>query len=331
MFNQFNNPGALILIAFFYFTLIFLFLRVVKWKKKTRKIFKANLLNFTANSYFGLKFYICLISLTLLLVAAANPGKKDNKNTPVNKGVDVIFAVDVSKSMLTEDIGMSRLSATINLLKIVVSSMPNNRYGLVTFAGNSYLQVPLTTDLGAFSMTISNLGTDLAPKPGTSISEAISLSAKALHTGERYQKAIIIISDGENHTGNPLDAAKSASDSGVIIFTIGVGSTKGGPVKDEETGAYKKDAAGAIIISRLNETLLSDIARVSKGKYYSYTSSEQVLNLIKKDINDLRKTALGHNGISGFRSFYWIFLLIGLIMITAEVFIPETTRQKKSP
>lgn len=308
------------------------FLFALSWKTRINKNFdNSGLIKEIKSSYssklFKLKFFIVLISLGLLGITSANPRKKLNNPNTIVKSIDIMFALDVSKSMLSEDIKPSRLEAGKQIVSRLIKLMNNDRFGLIVFGGKPFLQMPLTTDLTAASMYVNGISVDAVPEQGTAIGNALTLADNSLNTNEKKYKAIILISDGEDHDSTARDAAKQAYNHGTIIFSIGVGSKEGAPIKEEGADEYKKDEKGSVIISKLNETLLREIAETTKGKYYSVSDAELVIPSIISDINSLEKKSFKSNNNSDYTSFFWVFLSLAIFLLLAEVFIPEVKKK----
>lgn len=310
---------------------VFFFIFTLHWKARIIKnLGNAGLIKEINQPYssklFKLKFFIVLSGLGLLGISAASPGVRMNDSNTEVRGIDIIFAVDVSKSMLAEDIKPSRLEAGKQLVSSLIKSMSDNRFGLVVFGVKPFLQMPLTTDLTAVSMFVNSIGIDAVPEQGTDIGKALTLADNSLNTYERKYKAIILISDGEDHDNTAIDAAKKAYGNGAIIFTIGLGSKGGAPIKEVGSNEYKKDETGLVIISKLNETLLKEIAEIAKGRYYQFITTNPITPLLVKDINSLEKKSFQGNRGGNYSSFFWAFLSIAIFLLLIEIFIPEVKR-----
>ncbi|HMC84495.1 MAG TPA: VWA domain-containing protein, partial [Chitinophagaceae bacterium] len=234
--------------------LLVLFIWTISWKKKIQKkigdpLLVKDLVKSYSAAKFAVKFILILIVFALLVVASANlqqPGVTDNIN---RKGVDVMIALDVSNSMLAEDVKPSRLEKAKQFITKLMDKMDNDRIGLVLFAGRAYMQMPLTTDHGAAKMYIQNAGPDAVPAQGTVIGEALKISSSGFNSKERKYKSIVLISDGEDHDPEALKMAQSLAQSGIMINAVGIGSPEGSPIIDYTTNETKKDAQGNTIIT----------------------------------------------------------------------------------
>ncbi|MEO5591524.1 MAG: VWA domain-containing protein, partial [Chitinophagaceae bacterium] len=215
--------------------LVLLFIWVIRWKKKMQKkmgdpALVAALVKNYSPVKFALKFILVAIAFALIVIASANLQKPGVADTVNRKGVDVMVALDVSNSMMAEDIKPTRLERAKQMVTKLMDKMDNDRIGLVLFAGRAYMQMPLTTDHGAAKMYIQNAGPDAVPVQGTVIGEALKISNSGFNSKERKFKAIVLISDGEDHDPEALQMAKSLSQSGVMINTVGIGSPEGAPI-----------------------------------------------------------------------------------------------------
>jgi Ca-activated chloride channel family protein len=321
-------PGLLIIIP-----LALLFYAVLWWKKKAKKALgDETLINQLIKNYsakrFNLKFVLMLAAIVLVIIAAANlrkpvPGEKDKK-----AGIDVMIALDVSKSMWAEDIKPSRLEAAKQLVSSLIDHMGDNRVGLVLFAGRAFLQMPLTTDFTVAKLYVSNASPDAVPMQGTVVGDALQLCEFSLDTKEKKYKAVILISDGEDHDPHSAEILKQLSDNGVIVHTVGIGTTEGAPIMEPGAGEYKKDLNGQTVISKLNEQELGLIAQETGGNYWHLESAETTAGQIASTLNGMEKKAIESTGnVHEYASFYPFFLVIALLVLIAEIFIPETKRK----
>jgi Ca-activated chloride channel family protein len=308
--------------------LVILYGQLLYWKKTTlKKIGDPKMVQLLIANYspinFLLKFLFFAIALAAIIAASANlqkPGAMDNVQ---RKGVDVIIAMDVSKSMLAEDIKPNRLERARQLVYKLMDQMPNDRVGLVLFAGRAYLQMPLTTDHGAARMYIQQAGPEVVPTQGTIISEALRASNSAFNSKERKFKSIVLITDGEDHDPQAVPLAQQLANDGVMINTIGIGSTQGAPIMDPATNEYKKDEAGNTIISKLNETELQQLAAATKGVYVKLNDVETAVDAITKQLSTIESSALDDNAFRDYKSYFQWFLAIAFVLLVVEFFFPE--------
>src|SRR5258706_7739091 len=237
-----------------------------------------------------------LAAIVLVIIAGANlrkpvPGEKDKK-----AGIDVMIALDVSKSMWAEDIKPSRLDAAKQLVSLLIDRMGDNRVGLVLFAGRAFLQMPLTTDFTVAKLYESNASPDAVPTQGTVVGDALQLCEFSLDTKEKKYKAVILISDGEDHDPHSTEILKQLSDKGVIVHTVGVGTIEGAPIMEPGAGEYKKDINGQTVISKLNEQELGLIAQQTGGNYWHLDNAETTAGQIASTLNGMEKKAIESSG-----------------------------------
>ena len=314
--------------------LIFLFTRVLKWKFNVKKsLGDERLIKRITRGYSGklykLKFYLIAIALFIGIFAAMGLRKDQSSgNRETSAGIDIIIALDVSKSMLSQDIKPSRLDRAKQLIGKLTDNLYNNRVGFVIFAGQAVLQMPLTDDVGAIKMYLSNINTDAVQVPGTVISDALLTADNALDVKDRKHKAVILITDGEDHE-SVSDAVKKLSDDGVVVYTIGVGTANGSPILDPETGMDKRDKDNNVIISKLNEEELQEIAEKTGGEYILLNNDVTVINTVTAKINSMEKKLIetGEMGSRNYFYFFPFFIIAVLLLLIVEIFIPE---RKKS-
>jgi Ca-activated chloride channel family protein len=304
------------------------FYLVLKWKKDTkRKIGDEKLVNQLINSYssknFLFKFIFAALALALIIGGIANPQRPGDMENVNRKGVDIVLAMDVSKSMLAEDIKPNRLERARQVVYKLMDKLPNDRIGLVLFAGRAYMQMPLSTDHSAARMYIQQAGPEAVPTQGTVIVDALRMSNTAFNSKERKFKSIILITDGEDHDPQALQLAQQLVTEGVMINTVGIGSTTGAPIIDPVTKEYKKDEFGNTIISKLNESELRELASVTKGTYVWLNDVDVAVNRIIEQLGTIEATALEDNAFRDYKNYFQWLLGAGLLLLVIEFFFPE--------
>ncbi len=315
--------------------LTILFVLAIRWKKKTQKALgdEALITKLTADyspRLYRLKFIIVIIAVALSIIAAANLRKPVISGQENTAGIDVIVAMDVSKSMLGSDIKPNRLERAKQLVNLLVDKLENNRVGLVLFAGQAYLQMPLTPDLTQAKMFVSNASTDVVPVQGTNLSDALKLCNNSLDTKEKKHKAVILITDGEDHDANVDKAIQSLLDNGVVVYTIGIGSIEGAPIMEPGSGTYKTDANGKTVISKLNEEELKNIAAKTGGNYFKMENTLATANEVSSALSGMEKKFIaGKTGEREYLSFSPFIIGLIILLLVFEVFIPETVKLKK--
>lgn len=310
---------------------ILFFWVVFKLKDKARKRFgDLDLIEKLSSSYSPakqrLKVFILIIALFFLLFSLARPQFGTKLTMLKRKGVDIIIALDTSLSMLAEDMKPNRLEKAKREVAGLIDRMKGDRVGLVAFAGVSFVQCPLTLDQSAAKMFLDIMDTGLIPRPGTAIADAILISIKAFEQTERKFKVLVLITDGEDHQSDPVEAAKVASKEGIRIYTIGIGSVQGEPIplrnnRGQVVGFKKyKDE---VVVSRLDEMTLQKIALETGGKYYHATPGEMELDKIYDEISRMEKKELEGKLLTQYEDRYQYFLVFSLIFLTLEFFISE--------
>lgn len=307
---------------------ILLFLLVLNWKKRvSRRIGDAALVKELTHSHspflFLTKFILLALAFGLGLLAAMHPRRPGAADKNNRRGIDVVIALDVSKSMLAVDLQPNRLERARQLISRLMDKMPDDRIGLVLFAGKAYLQMPLTTDHGAARLFVAAASPDAIPQQGTVLSDAMEMSARAFNTKERRFKSVILVSDGEDHDTRAGKVAEEMAAQGVMINTVGIGSAEGSPIIDPATNEYKKDLSGNTVISKLDEHLLKTIAQKTNGVYVRMENSDETINALFKQLSQIEKRATGDTSMLNFTSFYKWPVLAMLLFLLLELFIPE--------
>lgn len=311
--------------------MILLFFLLLGWKKKiVQKIGDTHLVKQLIKGFsaplFSFKFILIIIAFALCAAAVADLVKPEGTKVVNRKGIDVMIALDVSNSMLADDIKPNRLERAKQLVGKIVDKLSNNRIGLVIFAGRAYIQMPITTDHSAAKMYLSAVSPDDVPTQGTVISQALKTCYAAFNTKEKKYRSIILITDGEDHDKEAVKITRQLAQDGVMINTIGIGSSQGALIRNKETNEYKKDESGNPVITRLNEEELKTIAQNGNGLYQLFTSTDEVSNKIQAKLEGLGQTTLTDNAFATYNHYYWYFLLGALILLAIEFFIPETKK-----
>jgi Ca-activated chloride channel family protein len=242
------------------------------------------------------------------------------------EGVDIMIALDVSNSMKAQDIKPDRLSSAKQEIGRMIDKLQNDRIGLIVFAGDSYLQVPLTADYSSAKLLVSVVDVDFVPIQGTAIGSAIEKSMKAFVEGEKKHKVIVVITDGENHEDDAIAAAKEAASEGVVVHTIGMGSPDGAPIPVFDNGmqvGFKRDQEGNTVMTRLDEDGLEQIAAAGGGRYVRATNQQNELDAVLKDIQAMEKKEFGAKVFTEYEDRFQYFLAAGLFLLLVEFFTSE--------
>lgn len=274
-----------------------------------------------------LKTTFFTVAMMFLIIAWANPQWGYRTEKVKVKSSDIVIALDISESMLAEDISPNRMERAKFFVSELAKRLQGNRIGLIYFAGSAYLQMPLSSDLASAQTFIKTANPSQAGTQGTVIADAIQLSESIFDIDDPTQKALIIISDGENHESEAIAAAREASKNGISTFTLGIGTTEGAfiPVVQRGKKVLKTDREGNAVKTALNQKNLQDIARAGNGKFYMIDQSMRALNEIETQIERLEKKEVEQRSFTDFNSYYQVLLALGLILIIADLFIGNKT------
>ena len=281
-----------------------------------------------SSSKFLVKFVLIIIAFSLCAFAVSDLVTPEGNRKINRKGIDVMIALDVSKSMLAQDIKPNRLERAKQLVSKLIDKLPDDKVGIVIFAGRAYLQMPLTTDHSAAKMYLASASTDNVPTQGTVISQALKMSYAAFNTKEKKYRAIILISDGEDHDDEAIKVTRSLTEQGVMVNTIGIGSPQGAAIMDTETNDYVKDENGNTVVTKLNEEELKQIAQNGNGIYQILSGADEVANNVHRKLMSIGQTTLTDSSFAVYKHYYWYFLLAALLVLLIEFFLPETTSKK---
>jgi Ca-activated chloride channel family protein len=273
-----------------------------------------------------LKLVTVSFAIIFIVLALVNLKAGTKLETVKREGVDIVFAVDVSKSMLAEDIAPNRLQKTQQLVTQIINNLASDRIGLIAYAGSAVPQLPITTDYGSAKMFLQSLNTELISSQGTAISEAIQLAESYYGEDSEAAKILVIISDGEDHEGETISVAESAAEKGIRIITIGVGTEKGGTIPIKKNGIvkeFKKDREGKTVITKLDQENLTAIADAANGKYIDGTITADVIEQLKEELSGIDKVEFESQQYADFESQYQWFLGFGLFFLLLDMFYLE--------
>ena len=309
--------------------LLFVFLQF--WRRSAQKKFAdSNLLKRLSpnQSVFKgvLKTLVLCAAFACLSLALVNPKIGTKLETVRSQGVDIVFAVDVSKSMLAEDIAPNRLEISKQLVREIINSLASDRVGIIAYAGKAFPQLPITTDYASAKMFLQNMNTDMLSSQGTANHEAIQLAKTYYDDEEQTNRILIIISDGEDHGGEAVDIAEEAMEEGIRIITVGVGDAKGGPIPIKRNGIvlnYKKDNKGETVITRLDETTLNEIAKETNGVYVNGSNTGEVVDTIKEVLDQMDKKEFESKQIADFKDQFQWFLGLGILLLFLDILFLE--------
>jgi len=318
---------AFLLIAFF----MLLFWSYNGWKKRAWKRFGEGtltnrLLIQKSKGRSTLKFFLLQLVLFFLIAGIIDPKIGSRLEKTKRKGIDLYIALDVSNSMLAQDIKPDRLDRAKMAISNLIQKLNGDRVGLIVFAGEAFKLLPLTTDYSAAQLFLSSVDTKIVPVQGTAIGSAINLAAKSFGK-DKHNKAIIVISDGGNHTGiNPVEAAKEAAAKGIRVFTIGMGLPSGAPIPiSDQNGSvtYLKDNKGNVVVTKLNELMLEQIATAGNGTYSRANNANIGLNAILKNINKIQKQEIEERQYTDYVHRFQYFLIPAILLLILELITLE--------
>lgn len=333
---RFANEFALYLLLLLPALAVFFYL-VLRWKRKALQRFGNVLLLQQLTPAFSAarrnaKIALLLAALAFMILALARPQLGTALEEVKRKGVDIFIAIDVSSSMLAEDVPPSRLAKARHEVSSLIDKLQGDRIGIIAFAGEAFVQCPLTLDYGAANIFLEVLSPRLIPTPGTDIGKAITLALQSFEGAERKYKVLVLITDGEHHADDVMPIAEEAERQGVVIYTVGIGSPRGVPIPAAEDGSsiggYKKSRSGEVIVTKLDELTLEKIALQTGGKYYRASSGEAELERIYEDISNMEKKELASLKFSQFEERYQAVLFVGFLLLLAEMLLAERRKVK---
>ena len=325
---QFANPFfKYLLILPVVITILYFF--YIKWVNKKLILIDNSLIKkilpFHSKLKIKLKFFIYVIILTLTVIGLMDPKFGSQLKVLKKESADIVFALDISKSMLAQDIYPDRLTKAKQIILNTIDELSNDRIGIIIYASNSYPQLPLTNDYAAAKMFVKNINTDLIPSQGTDIQSAIDLSIKYFeNSSEVNNKVLFILSDGEDHEGNYNFS--SINDNKILINTIGIGSVEGSPIptyKNGKINGYKKDINGNVIVSKMDPNFLKKIAFNSNGNFTNNLNNKEVIKFITESINSLDKVESESEFYSEYEHKFQFFLLLSFFLIIFEIILPN--------
>ncbi len=269
-----------------------------------------------------LKGFLLMVVITLLVIVVARPQIPGGPQIPEDqKGIEAMICLDISNSMLSQDLAPDRLSFSKQILSKVFDEMGGNKVGLIVFAGNAYTQIPITTDLSAAKEMLAGIDPEMVSTQGTAIGAAIQMASKAFSDNREIGKSIIVVTDGENHEDDAVGAAKEASKKGIHIHVVGVGSPDGGPIPMDE--GFMQDENGKMVVTKFNEEMCRKIAQTGDGNVISGTNATAISDQLVKLLDKLPKANVSKSGASGYAEMFQRFAIPALILLILEFFVTE--------
>ncbi len=312
--------------------LVLLFVYVQYWKRKKQREFgDLELIKKLSpeKSIFKpiLKIGFVLLGMIFLIIALVNPKMGTKMEKVKRQGIDIVFAIDVSKSMLAEDVAPNRLEKSKQLVSQLINQLGSDRIGIIAYSGSAFPVLPMTSDYGVAKMFLQTMNPGMISSQGTSIDQAIDLAANNFFDKkDKTNKLLVIISDGEDHSDNAENAAEDAQKLGLKIVTVGVGTEKGGAIPLKRNGiveSYQRDKDDQVVITKRNAEVLSAIAKSTKGGYVDGNSTKTVLDYVKKVLDNTQKTEFEGTMMADFKSQFQWFLGFGFFLLFLDVFLTE--------
>lgn len=269
-----------------------------------------------------IKFALLLLALVLLIFAAARPQFGQKEQTIKRQGIEVMVALDISNSMLAEDVAPSRLDRAKQMLSKLIDKMSEDKIGLVVFAGEAYTQLPITCDYVSAKMFLSTISPNLIQTQGTAIGSAIHTAMRSFGSEQSEAgRAIILITDGENHEDDAVEAAKHAKEAGIHLYVIGIGTSQGAPIPVPGTNNYIKDRSGQVVVTKLNEQMAKDIAQAGNGAYIHCDNTNTAMRALQQEIDKLATADIETTVYTDYNEQYQSFALLALLILVIDCFI----------
>lgn len=311
--------------------LVILYLLLKRWKKKALRNFGEykvirKLFPDVSVTRPGIKFTMLMLAMFLFIAALCGPLIGSKLEEVKRKGVDIMIALDVSNSMKAEDIRPNRLERSKQAISRLIDRLQGDRIGLVIFAGDAYMQLPVTTDYGAAKLFLSTVETDIVPRQGTAIGAAIEMAASSFSDSSQKHSAIIVITDGENHEDDAMKAAKDAWEKGIRTYTIGMGSPSGAPIPVFSNGmrvGYRQDNDGKTVVTKLNPVVLQEIAEAGHGRFVRASNSDDGLQVVLKELDTLEKKEFQSKMFTDYANQYQYFAAAALLLLLLEFLLGE--------
>ena len=301
------------------------------WRKRKQAAFSdasllAQLNPKQSNRKSVFKMLFQFLGLVALVIALVNPRIGTRLETITRKGVDVVFAIDVSKSMLAEDVAPNRILKAKQILSKAIDELVNDRIGIIVYAGKAYAQLPLTTDYSAAKMFLKTIDTDMIPTQGTDVGNAVELALSYFESGTEQNRVLFILSDGESHEEGALEASELASENGIIINTIGLGTLQGGPIPIIRNGVikgYKKDKSNNVVVTKMDAEMLQELALSTNGGFIDGTRTKETIEFIKTALSKMEQVESETELFSDYEDKFQWFLALALFFFLVESLTPS--------
>ena len=322
---RFEEPAYLYLLLLLPLLVAFYLFSNYRRRKAIRKfgdpVLMAQLMPDVSKYRPDVKFWLVFTAIGLFAVLLARPQLGSKLETVKRKGVEVMIALDISNSMLAQDVQPSRLEKAKRLISKLVDGMENDKVGMIVFAGDAFTQLPITSDYISAKMFLESINPSLISKQGTAIGAAISLAARSFTPQEGVGRAIVVITDGENHEGGAVEAAKEAAKKGIQVNVLGVGLPDGAPIPIEGSNDFRRDREGNVIVTRLNEAMCQEIAKVGNGIYVRVDNSNSAQKAINQEINKMAKSDVESKVYTEYNEQFQVIAWMILLLLLVEMLI----------
>lgn len=269
----------------------------------------------------GIKFWLSFAALALIIVALARPQFGSKKETITRQGIEAVIALDISNSMMAEDIAPNRLEKAKKIISRLIDKFENDKVGLIVFAGDAFVQLPITNDFISAKMFLETISPALISRQGTDIGGAISLAMKSFTPAEGVGKAIILITDGENHEGGAEEAAKAAAEKGMNVYVLGIGSLEGAPIPAGGSNDYRRDKEGNVVVTKLNEDMAKTVAQAGNGAYIRVDNTNNAQKILESEVNKLAKADVTSEVYTEYNEQFEFIAWIAFLLLVIEALI----------
>lgn len=322
---RFENPTYLLLLIVLPVLAVIFIWSNIKRKRNLKAYGDPELLSAmmpdVSPARYNLKFWLTFSALFFLIIVAARPQFGTKMETVKRQGIETVIALDISNSMLAQDVAPSRLEKSKKIISKLVDEMQDDKIGLIVFAGEAFIQLPITSDFISAKMFLESISPELIASQGTDIRAAINMATRSFTPREDVGRAIIIITDGENHEGGAEEAAKEAASKGMLVYVLGVGSPEGSPIPVGGANEYRKDKDGNVIVTKLNEQMCQEIAKAGGGAYIRVDNTNAAQKLLQKEIDKLAKADLETTVYSNYDEQFQVIAWIAFILLLLELLI----------
>ncbi|MDH6358290.1 VWA domain-containing protein [Parabacteroides sp. PF5-9] len=319
---RFANPDFLYLLFILPVLIGFYFYTIIRKKKAIKKYgnpeLLAALMPEVSSKRQHLKFWLLFGAITLIIFVIAGPQFGSKLETVKRQGIEIMVCLDVSNSMMSEDVAPNRLEKAKQMLSRLTDGLSNDKVGLIVFAGDAFTQLPITSDYISAKMFLSSINPSMVSSQGTSIGAAINLAARSFTPNETSDKAIILITDGENHEDDAVGAAQKASEKGIYVNIVGIGSPQGAPIPAGGNNNYMKDRDGNVVITKLNEQMCQEIAAAGNGMYVRADNTNTALKALQTELDKMTKAELDSKIYSEYDEQFQLLAWIVLVLLIAE-------------